>query len=67
MMKERSSSSEENIGSKKRRETCVALGVKTRNFFPKNDGKETLQRKNFQRCLSEGNHSNFEETYVKGL
>lgn len=33
-MKERSSS-EENIGSKKR----LVLGVKTRNFFAKNDGK----------------------------
>ena len=39
------------------------LGVKTRNFFAKNYGKETLQRKNSERCWSEGNHSLGRDTH----
>lgn len=39
------------------------LGVKTRNFFAKNDGKEALQRKSSERCWREGNHSLGRDTH----
>lgn len=63
MMKERSS--EEILGSNNNKKRI--LGVKTRNFFATNDGKETLQRTNFERCRSEGTHSYWGRIRVKSL
>lgn len=47
-MKERASSPEEIAGSQRR--LIAVLGVQTRDFFAKNDGKGTLGRKSLGKC-----------------
>lgn len=64
-MKKRSLSSEENVGSKKKRERDLIITVKIQNFFAENG--DTLKRKTFERCCSEDNHSYWEEIHMKCL
>lgn len=64
-MKERASSPEEIAGS--RRRLIAVLGVQTRDFFAKNDGKGTLGRKSLGKCWRQGDGSSWEEIHIEGL
>lgn len=64
-MKERASSPEEIAGSWRR--LIAVLGVQTRDFFAKNDGKGTLGRKSLGKCWRQGDGSSWEEIHIEGL